>query len=58
VPFSHATRSHAALDAAGVPNQLVPIRGGKHGGYNRQEVLNGYAAIKMFPARHNISKVK
>ena len=28
VPFTQATRLHAALDAAGVANRLVPIRGG------------------------------
>lgn len=57
VPFSHATRLHAALDAANVPNQLVHIRGGKHGGFSRQEILNSFEAIKKFLARHNISKV-
>jgi acetyl esterase/lipase len=48
VPFNHATRLHAALDKVGVPNQLITVRGGKHGGFSRQEVLASYAAIKKF----------
>ena len=36
VPFTQATRLHAALDAAGVANRLVPIRGGRHGELRRQ----------------------
>ncbi|MDQ3806407.1 MAG: alpha/beta hydrolase [Acidobacteriota bacterium] len=55
VPFSHATRLHAALDKAGVPNQLVTIRGGGHGGFGRQDVLSSFAAIKKFLRQHNLS---
>lgn len=54
VPYSHAVRLHAALDKAGVPNQLVTIRGGKHDGFNRQELLNSFAAIKEFLRRYHI----
>jgi acetyl esterase/lipase len=48
VPYSHAVRLHAALDKAGVPNQLVTIKGRKHGGFNREEMVQGYAAIREF----------
>lgn len=58
VPFTHATRLHAALEKAGVPNQLVTIRGGKHGGFSRQDVLNSYAAIKKFLSQYNINRVE
>ncbi len=58
VPFSHATRLHAALDKAGVPNQLVTVRGGGHGNFNRQEVLASYAAIKKFLGRNGLSKIE
>jgi hypothetical protein len=39
---------HALLDKAKVPNQLVTIRGRKHGGFNRQELLDSYAKIREF----------
>lgn len=58
VPYSHATRLHAALDKAGVSNQLVTIRGGGHGGFGRQDVLKSYAAIRKFLSQHNLSKVE
>ncbi len=48
VPYSHATRLHALLDKAGVPNRLVTIPGRKHGGFNREELLQSYAAIREF----------
>ena len=37
VPYDHATRLHEALDAWGVPNQLVTIEGGGHGGFSPAE---------------------
>jgi len=48
VPYSHATRLHAALDKAGVPNRLITIPNGKHGGFTREEMLQIYAGIKEF----------
>jgi acetyl esterase/lipase len=56
VPYSHAAQLHAALDKAGVPNQLVTIRGGKHGGFNRQDFVNGFAAIREFLRKNNVLK--
>jgi acetyl esterase/lipase len=47
-PYSHAVRLHAALDKAGVPNRLVKIKGRKHGGFNREEMLQAYTAIREF----------
>src|SRR4030095_7875113 len=47
-PYSQAVRLHAALDKAGVPNQLVTIKGRKHGGFNREELLSSYQAIREF----------
>ena len=38
VPHAHATRLHAALDRAGVPNRLVTIPGGGHGGFDRAQL--------------------
>ncbi len=47
-PYSHAVRLHSMLDKAGVPNRLVTIRGRKHGGFNREELVQSYAAIREF----------
>ncbi len=48
VPYEQATRLHAALDKAGVPNQLVTIHGGKHDGFNRQEMTDSFRSIRSF----------
>ncbi len=56
VPYNHAVQLHAALDKAGVPNQLVTIRGAKHGGFNRQDLLKSYAAIREFLGKNNLLK--
>ncbi|MDZ7317685.1 MAG: alpha/beta hydrolase [candidate division KSB1 bacterium] len=58
VPYSHATRLHAALDKAGVPNQLVTIKGAMHGGFNRQALVDSYAAIRLFLRKNNILKTE
>jgi len=47
-PYNYSVRLHAALDKAGVPNQLVTIRGRKHGGFNRDEMASSYTAIREF----------
>jgi dipeptidyl aminopeptidase/acylaminoacyl peptidase len=47
-PYNHAVRLHAALDKAGVPNRLVTIKGRKHGGFNREEMMQAYTAIREF----------
>jgi acetyl esterase/lipase len=54
VPYAHATRLHAALDKAGVPNRLVTIPNGKHGGFTREQMLQIYAGIREFLKQHKI----
>lgn len=56
VPYNHAVQLHAALDKARAPNQLVTIRGGKHGGFNRQEFVSSFAAVREFLRKHGILK--
>jgi acetyl esterase/lipase len=56
VPYNQAVRLHAALDKAGVPNQLVTIRGAGHGGFNREALLSSYAAIREFLSKNNLLK--
>ncbi len=58
VPYSHARRLHAALDKAGVPNQLVTIRGGKHSGFNRQTLIDSFATIREFLRKHQLLKAE
>ncbi len=55
-PYSQAVRLHAALDKAGVPNQLVTIKGRKHDGFNRQELVSSYAAIREFLRKNGVLK--
>jgi acetyl esterase/lipase len=54
VPYSQATRLHAALKQAGVVNRLVPIRGGKHGDFGGDEVLRVNRAVHDFLLKQGI----
>lgn len=42
------------LDKVGVPNRLVTIRGRKHGGFSRQELIDSYAAIREFLHKNGV----
>lgn len=53
-PYNHSVRLHAALDKAGVPNQLVTISNRKHGGFNRQEMLDSYVKIRDFLRKNGV----
>ena len=55
VPYTHAVRLQEALNKAGVPNQLVTIPGGKHGGFSHDETLRAYSAIRDFLSKHNLN---
>ncbi len=54
VPYSHAVRLHAALDKAGVPNMLMSIPGGNHGGFTRGQMLNVYTSLQTFLKKNGI----
>jgi acetyl esterase/lipase len=56
VPYSHGLRLHEALTKSGVPNQLLTIPGGKHGGFTRDETLKIFATIQQFLQKHNLMK--
>jgi acetyl esterase/lipase len=58
VPYSHAVRLHQALTEAGVPNQLITVPGGKHGGFARDTMLSAYATIREFLTNHGVIKGK
>ena len=53
-PYNQAMRLHAALEKAGAPNQFVTLPGRKHGGFNRQDLVNSYAVIREFLRKHNL----
>lgn len=53
VPYSHAVQLHKALTEAGVPNQLLTIPGGKHGGFTRTETLKAYTTILEFLKKYS-----
>jgi acetyl esterase/lipase len=52
VPYTQALRLQAALEKAGVPNQLVTVPNGGHGGFSVEENLRIYAAIRAFLDKH------
>lgn len=54
VPYAHATRLHAALDKAGVVNQLLTIPDGRHGGFTREQMVQIYAGIRDFLAARKV----
>jgi acetyl esterase/lipase len=54
VPYTHAVRLHQALDKAGVPNQLLTIPGGKHGGFTGPEMQRSFRAIRDFLSKNKI----
>jgi dipeptidyl aminopeptidase/acylaminoacyl peptidase len=56
VPYDQATRFHKALDGAGVPNELITIEGGGHGGFKTPDMEHIYKAIRAFLARHGIAE--
>ncbi len=56
VPPDQASRLHTALDTAGVPNRLVTVPGGGHGGFSDPEMLRIYTAIREFLDLHGVGK--
>ena len=54
VPLAHSTRLHEALKKAGVPNELMTIPGGGHGGFSPTESQRISAAIRAFLAKQGI----
>jgi acetyl esterase/lipase len=54
VPYSHATRLKEALDNAKVPNQLLTIKGGGHGGFSQADYVKSYETIWAFLRQNKI----
>ena len=56
IPHTQAVRLHEGLDRVGVPNQLVTIPGGGHGGFPPDEMRRSHEAIRAFLAKHVATK--
>lgn len=56
VPYSHATRLHEALDAAGVPNELMTTPGGRHGYAccTLEQRVSVYERMRAFLTKHGV----
>lgn len=48
VPYEQATRNTDSLKKAGVTAELVTIPGGRHGNFERDQVLRAWTAIEAF----------
>lgn len=57
-PYADTVKMHAALDAAKVPNRLITLKGRNHGGFSREEMAAGYAAIRQFLAANGVITAK
>jgi acetyl esterase/lipase len=56
VPYTHSVRLHAALEKAGVPNQLITVPGGHHGNFTPEEYPKLYSEIRDFLAKYVLNR--
>jgi len=56
VPYEQEVREIDALKKAGVTAELVTIPGGKHGNFDRDQVLRAWTAIEAFLAKNVLNK--
>jgi dipeptidyl aminopeptidase/acylaminoacyl peptidase len=54
VPYPEAVRLHEALAKVNVPNQLVTVPGGGHGGFSAEERVRVYTAIREFLTKNGV----
>jgi len=54
VPYPEAVRLHEALAKVNVPNQLVTVPGGGHGGFTADERVKIYTTIKEFLGKNGL----
>lgn len=54
VPWSQALRLRDALNAVHARNELVTIKGGRHGGFTPEERVRAWVAIRKFLARYGL----
>jgi dipeptidyl aminopeptidase/acylaminoacyl peptidase len=56
VRYDQSTRLHQALTAAGVPNELVTIKGGGHGQFTDAEPEDAYLKINALLHAHGLRR--
>jgi dipeptidyl aminopeptidase/acylaminoacyl peptidase len=54
VPYNQAVRLRDALTKVGVPNRLLTIPGGRHGGFKKGEMIEIHDAIMEFLKKNKI----
>ena len=54
VPYAHAVQLHDGLNKAKVSNELVTVKGGKHGGFGVRPTQDAYASILEFLSKLNL----
>ncbi len=54
VPYPEAVRLHEALAKVNVPNQLVTVPNGGHGGFSAEERVQVYTAIREFLTKNGV----
>jgi acetyl esterase/lipase len=54
VPYPEAVRLHEALAKVNVPNQLVTVPGGGHGGFSAEERVRIYTTIREFLTKNGV----
>jgi acetyl esterase/lipase len=54
VPYPEAVSLHAALTKVNVPNQLVTVPNGGHGGFSAEERVRVYTAIREFLTKNGV----
>src|SRR5262245_52713446 len=54
VPYPEAVRLHEALAKVNVPNQLVTVPNGGHGGFSADERVRIYTAIREFLTKNGV----
>jgi acetyl esterase/lipase len=54
VPYEQSVRLHQALTAAGVPNQLITIKGGGHGQFSDNQLEEAYGKVRGFLREHGL----
>jgi acetyl esterase/lipase len=54
VPYDHAVRLRDALTKASVPNQLLTIPGGRHGGFTREQRVLIFNTVREFLKKNSV----
>ena len=54
VPYSQSVRLHKELDKVKVPNKLITIKGGDHGGFAQKDYASSFVEIKNFLRQNKI----